>query len=640
MKISFSKYPKETKYFNTIAFGSKILYHCGDYFEKDKKHIIQSGSVALLKPKQYKRLLSQSEYLDYLKNLQINNEEFIYHTVHNFNQDICSITIPLSPRSSRGITSKKSIRGKLCKSYQDYIKLLSRTNMNDNESKKEYKIIEFTFIKEFKEGDSFHVNEDSCSLYTYLVNPTTSIAIIPTEIENDIPDLKEVEERKENFEFLHNHPIFNTIPKYLFDKNYFKLFQHVVLNKNQTIFKENEPSEKVYFIKKGKFELSCVKTKSEIKYIKDYLANISLKKDKKEIIIKNKKGIEKKRDISILIAEKGDMIGYFLISVKDSNMFTLKAISEDKKSEYFYITSKNLFKILKFNEETIPKLNKYLNAKRLILIKALESILLNSFCLDNTLIHPYHGAFKFAKKSLVMSKSSPHTKKLNKTFVETKIFPLSQYHEMRKNQKPHLKFLNNLVNFVLRKKSAKDKERKKNNPITKRASGIPINVTDIKTVFHQLNGDTPQVTPINTRNKIKYSNSKPIESNSFELGISTSNDDIKRINSSSKPKIETINSFKINPKFFGTTFQSTSTRSNCSSYNNMIITSKVQVKPFIRLDLLTLESMQKKFIYKPETTSIFMRYNLTSREKQKYNFSYIMNNSSNKKTSFFQSQYH
>ena len=72
----------------------------------------------------------------------------------------------------------------------------------------------------------------------------------------------------------------------------------------------------------------------------------------------------------------------------------------------------------------------------------------------------------------------------------------------------------------------------------------------------------------------------------------------------------------------------------------MIITSKVQVKPFIRLDLLTLESMQKKFIYKPETTSIFMRYNLTSREKQKYNFSYIMNNSSNKKTSFFQSQYH
>lgn len=632
MKISFSKYPKETKYFNTIAFGSKILYHCGEYFEKDKKHIIQSGSVAILKPKQYKRLLSQSNYLEYLKNLQINNEEFIYHTVHDFNQDICSITIPLSPR---GISSKKSIRGKICKSYQDYIRLLSPNNMNDNESKKEYKTIEFTFIKEFKEGDSFHVTEDSCSLYTYLVNPTTSIAIVPTEIENNIPDLKEVEERKENVEFLHNHPIFNTIPKYLFDKNYFKLFQHVVLNKNQTIFKENEPSERVYFIKKGKFELSCFKTKSEIKYIKDYLTNISPKKEKKEIIIKNKKGTEKKRDISILIAEKGDMIGYFLISVKNNNMFTLRTISEDKKSEYFYITSKNLFKILKFNEDTIPKLNKYLNAKRLILIKALESILLNSFCLDNSLNHPYHGAFQFAKKSLVMSKSSPHTKQLNKTFVETKIFPLSQYHKMRKNQKPHLKFLNNLVNFVLRKKSAKDKERKKNFPITKRASGIPINVTDIKTVFHQLNGDTPQVTPINKRNKITYSNSKPIESNSFELGMSTSNDDIKRINSSSKPKIETRNSFKINPKFFGNTFQSTSTRSNCSSNNNMITTSKIQVKPFIRLDLLALESVQKRFIYKPKTTSIFMRYNLTSRGKEKYNFPYIMNSIGNKKTGFF-----
>ena len=40
-----------------------------------------------LKPKKYKRVLSQSNYLEYLKNLQINNEEFISDVIGEYHSE-------------------------------------------------------------------------------------------------------------------------------------------------------------------------------------------------------------------------------------------------------------------------------------------------------------------------------------------------------------------------------------------------------------------------------------------------------------------------------------------------------------------------------------------------------------------------
>jgi len=61
-----------------------------------------------------------------------------------------------------------------------------------------------------------------------------------------------------------NHKMFESMPYGVFKKKYFNMFVHLGTSINESIFKENNPADNVYFIRLGEFELSMKKSFNEI----------------------------------------------------------------------------------------------------------------------------------------------------------------------------------------------------------------------------------------------------------------------------------------------------------------------------------------------------------------------------------------
>ena len=315
--------------------------------------------------------------------------------------------------------------------------------------------------------------------------------IIPAENNSEINDPETNKLRKENVLCLGNHPIFKSISNYFFDKNYFKLFHYVILDKNKTIFNEGDSSNSLYFLKKGFFELFCKKDLREISSIQNYLFNI---KNNKQIdnyyenIDDYNSKIKNKKEISISFLERGDMCGYYLISKRNNNIFSMRAISLDSldnHTEYFSIQISNFLKILHNNPNMIQTLNKYLNQKRLILINKLNLMCMNIIEIKKA-IAPNLSKTKIKLEQKKPSKSASKIKILNNTFVESKIFPLKKYHKKRNANKPLLKFMSNLVKFVTNTSIIK-KSKSSKFQLSNKTNNTKVNLSQIKFKFRNLN---------------------------------------------------------------------------------------------------------------------------------------------------------
>ena len=141
----------------------------------------------------------------------------------------------------------------------------------------------------------------------------------------------------------------------------FNYCSYEVFHKDDYIYKQNEPSQFIYFIEKGKFEQYCNISfswyKNYIEYIgnmKDNLINIMMSKNPENIrrlreIYDIEKENQEKKDSMI---KKDEIKDLFFLNIKDIHL-------EKKKSVEQYVKKDNFFTIKK-EEEELNKPNKIL----------------------------------------------------------------------------------------------------------------------------------------------------------------------------------------------------------------------------------------------------------------------------------------
>ena len=133
----------------------------------------------------------------------------------------------------------------------------------------------------------------------------------------------------------------------------FNYCSYAVFHKDDFIYRQNEPSQYIYFIEKGKFEQYCNTSYSWYKNYIEYIGNLN---DNliNFIMAKRPENIRKFRDLydeELEIHEKKDKL---LSKNNDKNLFFLNIKDvhlEKKKSDDRYIKTDNLFSIKKEEDE-------------------------------------------------------------------------------------------------------------------------------------------------------------------------------------------------------------------------------------------------------------------------------------------------
>lgn len=187
----------------------------------------------------------------------------------------------------------------------------------------------------------------------------------------------------EQASFLINNFIFNKIVKH-FENHYFDFFEYEEVKANEYLFKENEPIEYIYLLKKGKVELSINKNIFKIQDLINKLSknlessNSSTTKDKRELNFKvkeielekviagedeNKKWDENKKEM-LVVLEQNETIGIECLYL-DINYFYDAKIG-NKDSRFYKIRKDNLMKIFDIEHYTGINLDYQKEAKRKI----------------------------------------------------------------------------------------------------------------------------------------------------------------------------------------------------------------------------------------------------------------------------------
>lgn len=559
----------------------KVLHHYGNIVNSSCKYIVRLGEVIFLKPKPKEKLLSEEDYTNYLKSLLERKESFLYMLTNKENEEPLQKNIDVNQTKSYSSTD-------------DYIKEINNVSETSKRVKK-YKIFTFEIYLKLQKNKEFFVQNDTCNLYTIILNQDSILDYYSGGATELVLKNKMLAERKELVAFLHSTLIFRSIPEHLFEKYYFNLFTFCKEEKNKTIFTEKEPNNEIIIIKKGEFELYGNKSIKDLSNIINYL-NVNqqffMYEESKETII------SKRKEMLISIFKASEYVGCFFYNFKGKSLFTLKTKNIDENFEYFSIPLIDFNYIIK-QEELENVLNDYFIEKRAILKNQLISLKRNFF---------YYG--KKAKeivvpKLKVKQFSSAHKKKLENTYVDKSIFPLEKHNKKRLMERPHFKFVQNLVKFVIKKNKTKKKY------LSQQSSIKNLNLESIKQKFKALN-----------TNKLENSQStiKGVEENSEDLFSGSERTDHYEFKdlSASKDKISVHNSFqsrnklKLPPnikanKVFrsgNTTLVSKTKDSSLGFRSNKVVFQK----PFLRLNLLTLENFEEKFEYRPKVNSIFSRY--------------------------------
>ena len=187
----------------------------------------------------------------------------------------------------------------------------------------------------------------------------------------------------EQASFLINNFIFNKIVKH-FENHYFDFFEYEEVKANEYLFKENEPIEYIYLLKKGKVELSINKNIFKIQDLINKLSknlessNSSTTKDKRELNFnvkeielekviagedENKKWDENKKEM-LVVLEQNETIGIECLYL-DINYFYDAKIG-NKDSRFYKIRKDNLMKIFDIEHYTGINLDYQKEAKRKI----------------------------------------------------------------------------------------------------------------------------------------------------------------------------------------------------------------------------------------------------------------------------------
>lgn len=332
-----------------IANSKDLIYRNGDKI--DKFYILFRGKVAVLVPRSFKKKMTETEYIKYLLKLRNQEEyELLGKCLHlNYNQfgidaeEFEKLILQDSPerlkktnsavniknnninkinndaannrrhfskksstikqvieRNSKFISPRKESSPhkevKACYTIDEYIKLTSPNNLNNNsnvenhnssvsfcnndmnennkislshEERKDLTVFEYYHIQNLSPGEKFG-DFDNVTLKrqeTILATEDSFFGFMEKASYDEC--LCELNERikRTYLNVILNQPLFLNINKGYFSKTYFNLFIHKRLERKDKLLLEDKEAENVYIVLDGEFEVTFKKSQKKINEI-------------------------------------------------------------------------------------------------------------------------------------------------------------------------------------------------------------------------------------------------------------------------------------------------------------------------------------------------------------------------------------
>ena len=325
-------------------------------------YVTLSGSVIILIPKEFEVSMNREDYLNHLKLLYNNNENYLMKKILYSNKNIFPVekdeyeiidsnyelvNYPIEKYLSRinyEVIDNK-IEKILLSNERKIIKENDSIKPDDLFKKYMIKIFGYVNVVELGRGSTFGevalINDNNLRTASIFVKKKSFFGTLTSHAFKGFMKVFLEKAKRKKISFIFSTPLFKNMNISDIVKMYWNFFVEKKMNKGEYLFKINEERKILYFIQKGSFKLIIPQcTLNQVNFFVSEFKNIFIEKN----IFSNEQ-----KDIIISTIDSGEILGMNDCVMKDNNFF-FNALCESN-SIYFTIDIKIIYLILEqFND--------------------------------------------------------------------------------------------------------------------------------------------------------------------------------------------------------------------------------------------------------------------------------------------------
>ncbi len=325
-------------------------------------YVTLSGSVIILMPKEFEVSMNREDYLNHLKLLYNNNEDYLLKKIVYLNKNIFQvekdeyeimdsnyemINYPIEKYLSRinyEVIDDK-IKKKILLDERNIIKEIDSSKPDYLVKKYIIKIFGYVNVIELGKGSTFGeialINENNKRTASIFVKKKSIFGTLTSHSFKEFMKVFLEKAKKRKISFIFSTPLFKNMNISDIVKLYWNFFVEKKMNKGEYLFKINEERKILYFIQKGSFKL--IIPQCTLNKVNFFVSEI------KNIFIENNIFSNEEKDIIISTIDSGEILGMNDCVMRDNNFF-FNALCESD-SVYFTIDIKIIYLILEqFND--------------------------------------------------------------------------------------------------------------------------------------------------------------------------------------------------------------------------------------------------------------------------------------------------
>ena len=295
-------------------------------------YVILSGSVDILVPKESEVYMTKIEYIDYLKLLNLYNENYLLEKTIAKNSEIFQIK-----NEDIEISEHNNINETIDMNLKNYLFMINAVKFQEfNKLKVKLKILSYYKVLSLGIGSSFGdyalINENSMRTATIFVKEDSFFGTLSKQsYQNSIKSVNE-KSNKLSLNFVFNTTIFDEITFPYFTIRYWNFFIKNRIKRDELLFENKSHLEDIIFFYEG--EVTLIIPHLTCKKIDELISKIG----NTSIEYNQYNDVEKPKDIALKHIKKGDILGMNDIVI--DNEFICNAVCKSEQAIYFSINIK------------------------------------------------------------------------------------------------------------------------------------------------------------------------------------------------------------------------------------------------------------------------------------------------------------
>ena len=368
IKELFEFYERKIEEINRI-FEENQEYN----YEEEK---IPRKSSVFFKPGDFKELNIFSYYYEskIRRHKKLKNKEEIFNKVFSITEISNHIIYSGNVEDYIKRVDFNNIMREIQEDFIDYHDF----SINLKEAKMPIRYFYYNEVNSIKEENMFGElalnNMNKKRTATIITKEDSYFVILSKKVYDSYLKVAQIKSRIRKMLYFTEGPIFKGLLHGTFLNKYFFRIKKLECSKGKILFNKDELRNKIYFIVKGEFELSCKMTLNEISETIKLLGGIC--ENKKEKYLCNlyddfsKYYISNKLNIKICVVNNNQIIGMDDMTINNRYIFDCKCISSDETDIYEFDYNK-FEEALKENDLIMQNNINYVNKRRELYIKIL-----------------------------------------------------------------------------------------------------------------------------------------------------------------------------------------------------------------------------------------------------------------------------